>query len=324
MVLLFPLLLPLLMLAQTSDENASGAFSFVFENDLVAGTDRCFTGGIKFAWMSKGLKNEHKNRWLKWMPFVKKPGFVHFISFSAGQIINTPDDISRSDLIEEDRPYAGLLYLGVGIQSISHHRMDGLEIDIGIIGPHSFGEQSQTFIHRITKGVQPRGWGNQLKDELALGLFYERKWKFSQPDEGHGFGFDLIPQFGGGIGTIAIYAGTGIQFRMGWNLPSDFGISLTRPAGDNLSGFWRRGGFSLYAVAAVDGKAVARNIFLDGNTWRDSHRVEKIPFTADILAGIGLRIKGFNLCYTYAYWTKRFKAETRAQVFGVLTIAFSL
>jgi len=68
---------------------------------------------------------------------------------------------------------------------------------------------------------------------------------------------------------------------------------------------------------------VLRNIFLDGNTLRESHKVNKEPFTADVLLGMGLRFGKFNVSYTFVYWTKKFKTETREQVFGKLSLAYS-
>jgi hypothetical protein len=69
----------------------------------------------------------------------------------------TPEDISRSDLIEDDQPYAGWLYLGASVvaEKTSGERpyLDNLEINIGMIGPAAQAEVIQTEVHRI-KGVQ--------------------------------------------------------------------------------------------------------------------------------------------------------------------------
>jgi len=316
-------LLPIQTLAQAEKTDIQGTFSFYFGNDTFLGTDRCFTGGWKLGWMSKNLKNYRENPLLKWLPFVNKPGFQHSISLAIGQSIYTPDDISRDDLIQEDRPYAGILFLALGIHSISNRRMDILEINLGIIGPHSYAGQMQKFIHRLTNATRPNGWHNQLKDELALEAIYERKWKLIQPQSGNGFGFDLIPHLGGGLGNVYIYANTGMQIRLGWNLAADFGTNLIRPGGDCSVSFRRSGRFGVHFFAAADGKALLRNIFLDGNTFQDSHRVDKRPFTMDISLGMGIRVGRFNFSYAYVFWTKKFKTETRKQVFASLNLSYS-
>ncbi len=323
-IILFLLgLLPIQSLAQAEKTEDSGTFSFYFENDTFFGTDRCFTGGWKLGWMSRSLKNYRENPLLKWLPFVNKPGFQHSVSLAIGQSIYTPNDISLDNLIQEDRPYAGILFLAFGIHSISSRRMDTLEINLGIIGPHSYAEQMQKFIHRLTNATRPEGWHNQLNDELALEAVYERKWKLIQPQSEKGFGFDLIPHLGGGLGNVYIYASTGIQMRFGWNLPGDFGTKIIRPGGDSSVSFRRSGRFGVHFFASADGTALLRNIFLDGNTFQDSHRVDKRPFTMDISLGIGIRAGRFNFSYAYVFWTKRFKTETREQVFASLNLSYS-
>ena len=103
--------------SQTQEKDRSGTFSLYFENDTVAGTDRCFTGGAKLGWMSQDLKKFNEKKTWKWLPFIDKLGFQHTFALSLAMNVYTPDDISRTDIIEDDRPYAGYLYLAAGI----HH-----------------------------------------------------------------------------------------------------------------------------------------------------------------------------------------------------------
>jgi lipid A 3-O-deacylase len=95
-----------------------------FENDLFGGgTDRYFTNGIriqavtepipwmtdladKFPWFSKKKALEDPNDILQART-----------SISLGQNIFTPDDISETELIKDDVPYAGWLYLGLGVMA---------------------------------------------------------------------------------------------------------------------------------------------------------------------------------------------------------------
>ena len=70
------------------------------------------------------------------------------VSFILGQNIFTPEDITNPNLIVNDRPYAGWLYVGIGL--IKRHNsgriavFDTLELDLGIVGPESFAEDIQT------------------------------------------------------------------------------------------------------------------------------------------------------------------------------------
>ncbi len=316
-------MVPLLRSAPLTDDGSFRAFSLSFENDTFTGTDRWYTGGVKLGWMSKDLKNYRQKPLLKWLPFISNKKFQHAVFISLCQGLYTPDDITQPELIKEDRPYAGILFLAFGIHNIGPRWMETWEINLGIIGPHAYAEESQKLIHKVFNGEAPKGWHNQLRDELALQLIYERKWRALRLESKSGFGFNLIPHIGTGLGNVSIYASTGTQIRIGWNLPDDFGPSLIRPGGDRNFGIRRKGRFGLHFFAGVDGKAIARNIFLDGNTFRESHRVDKEPWVLDLMAGVGMRIGYFNFSYAYVFWTKRFKTETKEHVFGAVNISFS-
>ncbi len=115
------LLLFLIPSGARSDEgtpSSSGAFSFYIENDTVANTDRDYTSGLKLSWTSRwipapGTESDDQNQkgWvpsaLNKFPFFNTPGDRRALSISIGQSTYTPEDLTRSDLIVNDRPYAG-------------------------------------------------------------------------------------------------------------------------------------------------------------------------------------------------------------------------
>ena len=60
------------------------------------------------------------------------------VSFVLGQNIFTPEDIRATKLISDDRPYAGWLYLGLGLVTERKTKknveaVDNFEIDIGMV-----------------------------------------------------------------------------------------------------------------------------------------------------------------------------------------------
>jgi len=162
--------------------------------------------------------------------------------------------------------------------------MDTLEFDLGIVGRHSYAEDCQKVVHEWIDSTDPKGWHNQLKDEPVLNIFYGRKWKLVQSGIGSGFGYDLIPHVGCALGNVATLANAGAQVRFGWNLPDDFGTFLIRPGSDSNAPldkqdprfFPRYHRIGIHLFVAVDGHAVLRNIFLDGNTFRYSHSLEDL------------------------------------------------
>jgi hypothetical protein len=264
------------------------------------------------------------------LPFVNEPGFQRALSLSLGQNIYTPEDLKQRDLIEDDRPYAGITYLALGFHSKNARRMDSLEFDLGMVGPHSYAEQCQETLHQWFDATDPQGWDNQLKDEPVANIFYERKWKLVRPEPG-GFSFDVIPHLGGALGTTLTYANAGAQIRWGWNLPNDFGTFRIRPACESnaphdekdprfFSPYQR---FGIHLFAAVSGSTVLRNIFLDGNTFRESHSVDKELFVADLSAGISVIAHRFKISYAYVYRTREYETQNAAQIYGSLALSFT-
>ena len=75
---------------------------------------------------------------------------------------------------------------------------------------------------------------------------------------------------------------------------------------------------------AVDGRAVARDIFLDGNTFKDSPSVDKEPFVADLSYGIGLIAGRFQLTFQQVRRTKEFKTQPYTHNdFGSVTFSYA-
>ena len=99
----------------------------------------------------------------------------------------------------------------------------------------------------------------------------------------------LIPRVGAALGNVAIYGDVGGTVRIGKNLRDDFGPPRPRPALPGSEAFIGDGSFGWYLFAGVDGQAVGRNIFLDGNTDGYSLRVSHRPFVGEF--AFQIRIK---------------------------------
>jgi hypothetical protein len=73
----------------------------------------------------------------------------------------------------------------------------------------------------------------------------------------------------------------------------------------------------------LSGQVVFHDIFLDGNTFRTSHRVDKKPFVGEMMAGFSLNYGKVKMSYSYILTTKRFKTQDENQLFGSLSLSFS-
>jgi len=312
------------------------AFSAYFENDLFGDTDEHYTNAVKLTWQSKDLKEYRDDvRIPKWAfpiidlaPLVNDPDALHNIGLSIGQNIYTPSDIEATELIEDDRPYAGFLYFSMALHSKNERILDTLETSMGIVGPSALSEFSQNTVHELRDLSTAKGWKNQLRDEPALLLTWKRSLRLARRDLGHGFACDVIPHLGVTLGNVATYANGGGEVRFGYRLPYDFGTALIRPGGSISAPTSRRdrqvrNGVGLHLFAGTDGRAVLHNIFLDGNTWRDSHSVEKKYFVADFSVGAALTWKELSISYSHVYRTKEFEGQDGGQSFGSLNIGWA-
>ncbi|MDP3069675.1 MAG: lipid A deacylase LpxR family protein [Opitutaceae bacterium] len=315
------------LLAQTpaapmSTERARSApvFTVYFENDTFTGTDEHYTNGLKFSWLSADLVDWGQVGWRKTfidlLPFVNRTGGQKNLGFALGQNIYTPRDIRRINPDPLDRPYAGWLYLELAFVSKTPTISDTVAIQAGLIGPHSLAEDSQRIVHQWSGATRPRGWDYQLRDELGVNLVYERRWRLYARALVQTLGVDLVPHAGVSLGNVQAYANAGGTLRFGLNLPSDFGVQLARPgsvggtpADDLDPRVALDRNFSVFAFGAADGRAVAHDIFLDGNTFRSSRSVNKEPFVGDLTAGIGLIAGRWQLTYTQVWRTREFKAQ---------------
>jgi hypothetical protein len=295
-----------------------GVFSFHLENDVFAGTDRYYTHGVKLAWISPDRMSNNSD-----------PLFRQAISVSVGQNIYTPYDIERADLIKDDRPYAGISYFTLALHRKKDQTMDTFEFLMGIVGPSSLAKQMQRFVHSLYRGTKPQGWHHQLKDELVFDLVYDKKWRIFRSEETKTVEYDFIGHVGGSLGTMITAIATGWQFRFGSNLPRDFGTFLLRPGGESGALFVEHVNHraeikqsGIHGFLYLVGHAVVRNIFLDGNTFQKSHRVEKYPFVGDIALGFVISKNRFKFSYAYVFRTKQFKTQTKPQVFGAINISY--
>lgn len=328
-------IVPSIALSQDNRAPYSKAFTLYWENDSFTGTDRDYTNGLKLTWSRPYLPAEGERTGLKiWimnhLPLMGNPDALRATSISLGQNIYTPEDTTHTGVVIEDRPYAGFSYLGFGFVSNNGKRRDVWEIDIGLVGPLSQAELAQNLVHDIIGAERAMGWDNQLENEFGLALIYETKWRLWHAGNYRGFGIDIIPHFGGQIGNIATYANTGAEMRFGWMMPKDFGTCPIRPgcdAGSTLrEGFGLSSGsedsFSIHFFTAFETRAVLRDIFLDGNTFQDSHSVDKEPFVADLMSGIAVHYGRIRMNYTYVLRTREFKQQDENHAFGAVSVTY--
>jgi lipid A 3-O-deacylase len=324
-------------------KNASAAplksFSIYWENDSVTGTDQDYSNGLKLTWSRPYRKDSGGGTGLKlkdWtfrhLPFLKAADNQKATTFSLGQFIYTPKDTDRADLIVNDRPYAGYTFLGFGFLSATSSIRHFWEFDLGVVGPWSLAENTQNGFHDLIRTRHAKGWNHQLNNEIGLEAVYEVKWQSDPLIHSHGLEADIIPHLGFQFGNIAISAKAGAELRFGWSIPRDFGNCPIRAACEagvatdaqpDILGPGEQGNFGFHFYTAVEGRAVLRNIFLDGNTFGDSHHVDKEIYVADLMGGIAVNYGRFKASYAMVLRTPEFKQRRDRHAFGTINISYT-
>ncbi len=324
----------------------SWTFGFRFENDLFADTDQLYTNGIKLSVVSPDLEWFKQLPWLKQdapvqnvikaglrhLPFSERPDRQRHVSLSVGQLMYTPRDTQTTAVIPDDRPYAGWLYGSAAFHSKSYKRLDTFELQAGFTGEWSLAQEAQDLIHSIRDIDKARGWDNQIDTELAFALIYDHKHRYIPDlDFTRKWGIDAISSVGAAAGTAFTHINAGFEVRAGWNLPADFGTSLIRPGGEMSAPADRADAryqnkiqsLSFHAFAAVHGRAVLHDIFLDGNTFSDSHSVDKEFLVGDFIAGVSFSYRRFKVSYSHVIRTEEFQEQPEDQMFGSISISYT-
>lgn len=306
-------------LRQSGDN--SGVFTASLENDYFAGEDDNYTNGVRFSFLSA---EENLPGWMErgasWIPMFPLEGRKRW-GVEFGQSMYTPADIVSPVPDPRDRPYAGWLYGSAGVTSDTGYRLDNLQLTLGVVGPASGAEKTQKFVHSAIDYNYPRGWDYQLRDEPGIALTYERKWRSLYEFSPFGWGVDITPSIGGSVGNVFTHLATGAVLRIGYDLPSDYGPPLIRP---NLPGsdfFVPSKDYGWYVFFGAEGRAVARNIFLDGNTFEDGPSVDKLPFVGGVQGGITFTFGDTRIAYTHILRSKEFHGQEKNDQFGAVTIS---
>lgn len=315
-----------------------GILSFFIENDLFAGTDRRYTNGVKAVWVSPELGRPDAPLklpgWLNYLsrrlPPVPPVHARQYLSVFLGQSMYTPENINQTEVLPGERPYAGYTYFGLGFHARDADSMDTIELTLGLVGPHSLAGDTQRLWHKIFGYDAPRGWAHQLRDEPVLGIVYDHKEKALIARRDRGFGEDVIVHAGASLSNAWTAGQIGMEARAGWNLPGDFGSAHIQPGADSASLFEEgdryaagRSGLGIYGFLAVEGYAVVRDIFLDGNTFGVGPRVEKFPFRGEIAAGFALRFNRLKFSYGYVFGSRQFETEKRGHIYGSINLSLT-
>jgi hypothetical protein len=306
-----------------SAEPRSGTVSFTIENDAIADQDWNYTSGLLVSFVSAPGNYGGVTRFIAdKVLFAGENDRVRY-GYALGQSIYTPDELNSPVPLLDQHPFAGWLYAEYSVFVQRPSSSDRLALQMGVVGPSAGGEWLQDAYHSY-RGFSPtNGWRYQLSDEFATALFYEHRGANLLRTSLFGLETDLVPSWGASVGNVRVDANAGLTFRLGSRLPKDSGPPRVRPGLGGAGFFDSEPGISWYIFAGVEGRAVARDIFLDGNTFNESARVDKNPFVGDAQAGFVLQRGDAQLAFTFVQRSPEFETQGEAQRFGSLSLLWN-
>jgi hypothetical protein len=299
-------------------------WGFQIENDVFASSDdRYYTNGFELSFASVEAPPRFLEAIPDMLPFYHK-GEVGIHGYVFGQNMFTPEDTQRADMIVDDRPYAGWLYLRTGLAYVyedegDRQTINGLILTAGIVGPYSLAGETQEAYHRLIGVDVPQGWDNQLENELGLNVGYVRKRRRLISLKGSRQ-FEISHHGGVTLGNVYTYAAAGIMARWGTRLENDIGPPTIGPGFTGLPVFKPGSASNWYFFAGVEGRIMGRNIFLDGNTFADSHSVDKETLVGDFLFGFAFHFQNVRIALTNVIRSKEFEGQAEWAQYGAINL----
>ncbi len=215
---------------------------------------------------------------------------------AVAQDIYTPVHKKVAEPLPDERPYAGYAYA-------SYRKFDPVTsesrliygLEAGLVGPHAYGEPVQCGFHKIVNQKCPAGWGNQLHDEPVLTL--SLTGETNRPADflftrGVLHNYTTIE-----VGNLsdAIIAGSSVQY----NLAS-----------------WVR------AHVGPEIHLVARDLLLDGNTFRDSQSVDSKWHYETLNGGLEFILWDLSIKWIISVSSPQFDEQGASYNYGSVTISW--
>jgi len=331
--------------ADPAQDEVSG-WSIALDNDLFgpAHTDRDYTGGLgvslfgartaKYWWSLDRL-----------LRYIDEPLFARnaawqdaqpFHGLQAGIIIFTPQDITSAAVVEDDRPYASLLFLTSVRDYVAgdeqRTRYSGLTL--GFLGLRATTD-AQELVHKVIHSDEPRGASNQISEGGELTARYLTGGSQLQAQR-LAFGDKFVEtkttwEMSAGYLTEASYA---ISTRFGvinspwWTFNPERVDYMAQPA--PLAPESANGRGEIYVFAGAKLRVRAYNAFLQGQ-FRDSVHTLSAGDLNHIIGeawlGITSRLSGgTQVSYVVRFETAEIREGPahRSPVWGGVTISHSL
>ncbi|MCX6251342.1 MAG: lipid A deacylase LpxR family protein [Bacteroidetes bacterium] len=229
-----------------------------FDNDILDNTDRFFTNGIRFDFISPLMQQYPLSRLM--VPYWGKG--MNYYGISLVQDMYTPSTTKLGGILYGDRPYAAYLFVGnfkITNDELKKFRQTS-ELDLGIIGPYSMGDFVQkTFHNNVPTNSEPLGWEYQIKNDVVVNYNINlEKGVLSLRN------FEGVINANGAIGTLYTNIGAGFMIRTGFFNPYFNNLGISRQLFSEGKSYRHT---QLFLSLKTTGKMVGYDATLEGGVF---------------------------------------------------------
>ncbi|MDH5611513.1 MAG: lipid A deacylase LpxR family protein [Gammaproteobacteria bacterium] len=249
-------------------------------------------------------------------------------SFMLGSVVYTPDDLSDSLPIFDDRPYSSLIYLSNKRVLTDHRKALAAEVLIGLLGSN-VAKSIQTQLHtayRAASGsnepVNPQGWSHQISDGGEPTMRLRLSGSLLQPDLSMKGRWDLTTSYGLSLG-YQTNLNVGVAVRAGsikspfWSLPFD---PVNR--GNFLPSVPEQEWYVWSALRShlIIYDALLQGQFRESDVQFSANQIERVVF--DGAVGLTTGFEKSQITFSLNAKTADLKFMSRRQIWGGLNFLF--
>ncbi|MBL0721488.1 MAG: lipid A deacylase LpxR family protein [Sulfurovum sp.] len=263
-------------------------FNFYFENDFFYHTDKYYTNSVKLEWLAE------------------KNNIIY--NFGIVQDMYTPKYHELSFVEYGDHPYTGRVEGNFGASIIEYGSMLSLDVGIGYTGKYTYAEETMDIIHSLLpSNPTVLGWEYQTPTRALGRISISQKERFIIRD---GYS-DFISNIGANFSNFQSNIYAGYQWRVGWNLPNDFGLYSNLSKSINYQDRTNR--LNAYAMVGLQAEYIDNDLAIDDPSTPQHHQV------GTLTTGFSLVYHEFSASMLFNKETKRFHSQD-SKYFEFVTI----
>jgi hypothetical protein len=253
------------------------------DNDVVFGTDRWYTSGVRLARVAS--HGDHEVEW------------------GLTQEVYTPEAKRFAPGVTDRLPSARLL-----LSAARHDRLatcfQTIELALGVRGPSARGRESTDLIHQVIPAPEV-DWSQQEGDRFDGQVAFVRSHSFRP----------LVLHYGASLGSQLALAHVGAELRTGAGAGPEISTGLMRFASTPPLAQGRGWG----AFAGLSARVIARNELLQRG-YGDGAPIERNRFVSRLAAGLTWAQGWGSVAFTLAQDSREFEGQRTPHRFGSLAV----